>query len=423
MATLRTTQTQTQKQKISQTMRSWLPLLQASLDSLNETLEPFKESNPLLEISQGNERVDGEKFKKKNFFAQVAQNSVSDKIEALSIGQKTLYETLQEQINPPLFPTPKSQAIAYRIIEYISNEGYFEYEDDVLDGLECSLNELQKIRSRFAHLEPIGVGAKDFKEAFLFQLDSAEDISDECYKLAKKLIEDFSNIQKYSSYEHFTEAMSIIKHFRIPPAIDFMDSSTPVIPDIFVYEDEKGINVSLNDEFYPHINIDTEGMDKKEEYVASKIREGKELIEALELRKATLYKIGLNIVENQYDFFTNGALKPMRLKDLAVIMDRNPSTISRAIAGKYLSCDRGVFALKDFFTTALDEEVSNSSIKDYIEQTISYENRLKPLSDAKLLKMVENKFDIQLSRRTITKYRKQLNIASSSERKKLYTLQ
>ncbi len=422
MATLRTSQIQSQKQKISQTMRSWLPLLQASLDNLNEALEPFKESNPLLDIKQGHERVQESKFAKKNFFTQVTQNSVTEQIEALSIGKKTLYENLFEQINPPLFPTPKSQKIAYKIIEYINNEGYFEYEDEILDELDCSLNELEKVRLRFAYLEPVGVGANDFKEAFLFQLENTQ-IDEKSYKLAKELIEDFSNIQDYSKKTNFAKAISIIKHFKLPPAIDYLETSAPIIPDIFIYEDGDGIKISLNDSYYPEISIDTEGLDEKQEFIASKIKEGKELIEALELRKATLYKIGLNIIENQYDFFKNGTLKPMRLKDLAVIMDRNPSTISRAISGKYLACDRGIFALKDFFTTALDDDVSNSSIKDYIEQTIAYENHQKPLSDAKLLKMIENKFNIQLSRRTITKYRKQLNIGSSSQRKKLYILQ
>lgn len=422
MATLRTSITQKQTQKLSQTMRSWLPLLQASLESLDETLEPFKKSNPLLEIRPANEKQSELKFKKKNFFTQATQNSVTDTIEALTLQKKSLYDVLLEQINPPLFPTCKSQNIAYKIIEYINNEGYFEYDKSILDELNCTKKEVEKIRARFSNLEPIGVGAVDFKEAFLFQLENSE-INDECFESAKILLNDFENIQNYTKLPYFTQAMEVIKHFRIPPAIDFLQDVAPIVPDIFVFEDNGSIQVRLNDAFYPEIILDVEGLDENEEYIAQKIKEGKDLVDALEMRKATLYKIGLSIVESQYDFFFGEALKPMRLKDLASQMDRNPSTISRAISGKYLACERGYIPLKDFFTTAIDEETSNSSIKEYLVENISYENHAKPLSDAKLLKMIENKFDITLSRRTITKYRKQLNIASSSERKKLYKLQ
>lgn len=422
MATLRTSLTQSNKQKLSQTMRSWLPLLQANLESLNETLEPFKQSNPLLEIRQANEIQNEPKFKKKNFFVQATQNSVTDTIEALTLDRKSLYDTLNEQINPPLFPTCKSQNIAYKIIECINSEGYFEYDKTILDELDCTKRDVEKVRARFAKLEPIGVGSVDFKEAFLFQLENS-DIDDECYKMAKELLNDFENIQTYTKYPNFTKAMEVIKHFRIPPAIDFLQNATPIIPDIFVFIDNGKIQVSLNDAYYPEITLDTAGLDENQEYVAQKIKEGKDLVDALEMRKATLYKIGLSIVESQYDYFYGEALKPMRLKDLAVQMDRNPSTISRAISGKYLACERGYIPLKDFFTTAIDEDTSNSSLKEYILENISYENHDKPLSDARLLKMVENKFNITMSRRTITKYRKQLNIASSSERKKLYKLQ
>lgn len=421
MATLRASLTQSPKQKLSHTMRSWLPILQADIEGLSEALEPFKETNPFLEIKAGSERSSAQ-FKKKNFFDLAVQNSTTETIEALSLEKESLYDMLFKQINPPLFPTKKSQNIAYKIIEYINKEGYFEFEKSILEELECTKSELEKIRARFSKLEPAGIGAKDFKEAFLFQLENIT-ISDECYKSAKKLISDFENIESKTKTPNFNEVMEIIKTFRIPPGIDFLEDAREIIPDFFVYEKDGNIQISINDDYYPEINLDVEGLNEEEEYIASKIKEGKELVDALEMRKATLYKIGLNIIEHQYDFFYGGEIKPMTLRSLATQMERNPSTISRAISGKYLSCKRGLFALKDFFTTAIDEETSNSTIKEYITENISYENHLKPLSDMKLLKMVENNFGIQLSRRTITKYRKQLNIAGSSERKRLYKLQ
>lgn len=419
---LRVNTTQTAKQKFSSTLRGWLPILQANLDTLTETLEPFVQENPLIHIRSGCE-VPEKKFEKKSFFQHASKASVSDTIEALTLYKKSLYEALFEQINPPLFPTEKSQNIAYEIIENINCEGYFEAQalHDIAHKLNVSMSEVEKIRQRFAYLEPLGIGAVDVKEAFLFQLQDLT-LENELYEVVENLIVHFEAIESMSKEPLFHEALSIIQRFRNPPAIDFLEDEREIIPDIFIYENDGAIEVRLNDAYYPEILIDTEGMDESHSFVSQKIKDAKDLIDALEMRKATLYKIGLMIVEYQYDFFFGKAIKPMKLKDLADDLGRNPSTISRAIAGKYLSCSRGVIALKQFFATALDEDISNSAIKDYMLELVKNESRIKPMSDLKLLEMIEEKFNIKMVRRTITKYRQQFNIASSSERKKLYML-
>lgn len=419
---LRVSGTQTTKQKFSSTLRSWLPILQSNLDTLVETLEPFVQENPLISVKSGCEKADA-KFEKKSFFSQIARDSVSSTIEALTIDRKSLFQTLHEQINPPLFPTLKSQNIAYEIIENINSEGYFDtsFIQEISIKLGVQEEEIEKIRQRFCYLDPLGIGAIDFKEAFLFQLIDVE-LDEKIYTLVEKLIINFENIESFSKDEDFHEALSVIKKFRNPPAIDFLEDEREVIPDIFVYDANGVIEIHLNDAYYPEVIIDTEGMDETNNFVAQKIKDAKDLIDALEMRKATLYKIGLMIVEYQYDFFFGKSIKPMKLKNLADDLGRNPSTISRAIAGKYLSCSRGVIPLKQFFATAVEEDISNSAIKEYMIELVKAENKLKPLSDIKILELIEEKFNIKMVRRTITKYRKQFNIASSSERKKLYTL-
>ncbi len=403
-------------------MRGWLPILQANLDSLSESLEPFVQENPFISIAHGSERED-KKFEKKSFFSTLSKNSVTSTIEALTLDKKSLFQTLHEQVNPPLFPTIKSQNIAYEIIENINSEGYFESEalPIIAQKLDVSVSEVEKIRQRFAYLEPIGVGAVGLKEAFLFQLGDM-DVEESLYPLVETLVFHFESIESYNKEPRFQEALSVIKKFRNPPAVDFLEDEKEVIPDIFVYQKEGSIEVHLNDDYYPEIIIDTEGVDESHAFVSQKIKDAKDLVDALEMRKATLYKIGLMIVEYQYDFFMGKSIKPMKLKDLADDLGRNPSTISRAIANKYLSCSRGVIPLKQFFAAALEEEISNSAIKEYMLELVKKENRLKPMSDLKLLELIEQKFEIKMVRRTITKYRQQFNIASSSERKKLYTL-
>jgi len=413
---------QNQKQKLSSTLRSWLPILQSDLDSLTEAIEPFVKANPFIQVRAGNEKPD-KKFEKKSFFSELSKNSVSETIEALTIDKKSLYETLNEQINPPLFPTKKSQDIAYEIIENINHEGYFDKNtiSDISKKLDVSDEQIEKIRQRFSYLEPLGIGAIDFKEAFLFQLDDI-DIDEELCRFVQKLIVEFEFIENYSKDDKFNDALKIIKKFRNPPAIDFLEDEVQVIPDIFVYDTKDTIEVALNDAYYPEIIIDTEGLDDGHSFVASKIKDAKDLVDALEMRKATLYKIGLMIIEYQYDFFFGKAIKPMKLKDLADDLQRNPSTISRAISGKYLSCSRGIIPLKQFFATAVEENISNSAIKEYMQELIKYEDHKKPLSDVKILTLIETKFSVKMVRRTITKYRKEFNIAGSSERKKLYSL-
>jgi len=410
------------KQKLSSTLRSWLPILQSNLESLQETLEPFAKENPFIQIKVGNEKTQ-KRFEKKSFFQQVAKNSVSDVIEALTIEKKSLYEVLYEQINPPLFPTPKSQKIAYDIIENLDNEGYIqkEYIKEIAQKFDYKVEEVEKIRKRFSNLTPSGVGAVDFKESFLFQLEEM-DVEDDLYIFITHVIENFESIEQYSKKNHFQEVLKVIKKFKNPPAVEYLEKQREIIPDIFIFNTSGTIEVKLNDAYYPDIILDTEGLDDKQEFVSKKIKDAKDLIDALEMRKATLYKIGLLIVEYQYNFFFGDAIAPMKLQDLANELKRNPSTISRAISNKYISCNRGVIPLKHFFATAVEEDISNSAIKDYMRELVKYENRKKPLSDIKILTQIEKKFGVKMVRRTITKYRQQFNIAGSSERKKLYTL-
>ena len=413
---LRQKQTLAPKIKLNQTLRSWLPILQSGLDELKETLEPFIKENPFATIEHKNlEKSE----KKRNFFEQVSRNSVSESIEALSIYKESLYEKLISQINPPLFPTQKSQDIAYKIIECLDDEGYFSYDDEIFAGF--NENEVERVRARFAYLEPCGVGAKDLKESFLFQLSEAE-ASEEIIECAKKIILNFENIEKLRKLKFYDDALKIIKKFKNPPAIEYLEEASQKVPDIFVLSTSSGISVQINDDYYPEILVDTEGLDEKEAFVSSRIKEASELIDALEMRKATLYKIGLMIVEYQYDYFLGGDIKPMKLKDLADELGRNPSTISRAIANKYLSSPRGTVALKNFFATGFDEETSNAAIKEFLLELIKNEDHKKPLSDLKIQELIQAKFNIQIVRRTITKYRKILNIGSSSQRKKIYQI-
>ena len=421
MAGLRQTQSVETKHKLSNTLRNWLPILHSSLSDLGEAMTPFVEANPVIEVKSGYE----EEFEKKiprKIISRAVSNSRTEQIEALTIIHKTLYDVLDEQIGAPLFPTPISEKVAHFVVENLDEFGYYEGNtEEFCQKNEIAIDFFEKTRLRFAYIDPVGIGAKDLAESFLFQLDNSE-ISDSAYTLAVDIIKDMQNIHNYSSRDNFSEVMHVISRFKNPPNIEYQEESAQVIPDLMIYfNDENQIEVKLNDAYYPTINIDT-SYGVEHEFVTQKIKEAKSLVDALDMRKATLYKVGLMIVEYQYEFFTGGQIMPLTLKTLADEFGHNPSTISRAIANKYIACDRGMLAMKEFFTTAIDEDVSNAAIKEFLIGLIKEESREKPLSDIKLLDLIQDKFKVKMVRRTIAKYRKQLNIAGSSERKKLYRL-
>ena len=412
------------KQKLSQTMRQWLPVLQADISTLKETLDELARENPFVEVLPGNEVRALSKPKKDR--EAYRKNAVTDEIEAMHSRGESFYDVLRKQIAPPLFLTQKSQRIAHAIIDHINPNGYFDVDIEKFAGqIGESVEDVEQVRKKFRYLEPAGVGATDLLESFLFQLDDYAPEDDEVYRCAKQIIEDFENIEKYQKHPKFKEAIRIIRKFHAPPAIEYQQEEVQIIPDIFIENINGQLKVRLNESYYPVIDFDLGDADTKFKFVREKIKNAKSMVDALEMRKGTLMKIALTIVDYQYDFFMGGAIKPMKLDDLAQELGHHHSTISRAIANKYISCDRGIFPIKSFFSTGLGEdgETSNAEIKEFIKEVIKNEDRKKPLSDNKIMEKVEERFGIRIGRRTVTKYRMQANIASSSERKKLYKLE
>ena len=421
MAALRQSQSVETKHKLSNTLRNWLPILHSSLSDLGEAMAPFVESNPVVEVESGYEENFEAKIPRK-IISRAVSNSRTEQIEALTIHKRSLYDVLEEQLQAPLFPTPISQEIAEFVVENFDENGFYEGDSEAFcEQKSISIEQFEKVRLRFAHVDPVGIGAKDLAECFLFQLEHSE-ISDGGYALAIEVIQNMQDIHSYAKDEYFSEVMHTLSGFKNPPNIEYQEESAQIVPDLMIYFDEnENIEVKLNDAYYPTINIDT-NYAVEHEFISKKIKEAKSLVDALDMRKATLYKVGLMIVGYQYDFFVGGEIMPLTLKTLADEFGHNPSTISRAIANKYIACDRGTLAMKEFFTTAIDEDVSNAAIKNFLIKLVKEESRLKPLSDMKLLALIEEKFKVKMVRRTIAKYRKQLNIAGSSERKKLYQL-
>jgi len=388
-----------QKQTLQLSLKTWLPLLQAPLQELDTLFKEYSYENPFLEVNSH--------FESSSFNRASYSGSEDDKrgfIENMSLYNESIYDKIDSQICAPLFPTPNSQKVAHEILFYINDEGYFEGDIERI-AIKCKVtNEFaESIRQRFRHIEPIGVGSCDLIESFMFQLGDLE-IDEELYKISEKVI-----------------VKETLKKFNNPPAVNYLSDQPYIIPDFFVEVDDD-ITIRINNDYYPDIVVNDPFKTKNED-IRAKLKEARDLVNLLELRKSTLYKIILIIVERQIGFFIGSELKPLTMSEVAKEIGFEESTISRAVANKYIKCVRGTFSLKSFFTNAVSKNLSSSEIKNYISSVIESESHEKPLTDQNLVEMVMQRYNVKMVRRTITKYRKLLDIPSSKERKKLYKVQ
>ena len=403
-----------QKQNLNLSLKLWLPMLQTSIQDLESYLTNLSYENPFLEVT-----------KSKDFYSNFTSNGTSGEfIESLAFYTKSLNDKISEQIeNETLFPTPNSQKVALEILCDIDENGYFDGDIEKI-AITCNVYKeyVESIRQRFARLEPSGVGALNLQESFLFQLDSFDKkIDDELYNFTKKIIKDIAHVDKYAGHHRFNDAQDIIKYFNNPPAIDYINDNVQVIPDFFV-EINEDIEIKINNDYYPDIKVKNPFITKNEN-IKEKLKEAKDLVNLLNLRKSTLYKIILIIVEKQISFFVGGELRPFSMQEIAAELGFAESTISRAVSNKYIECNLGIFPLKFFFSNAVDKDLSSSQIKSYIKSLVDYEDKEIPLTDEAILEFIETKFGLKMVRRTITKYRKILDIPSSKERKKLYKVE
>lgn len=407
-----------QKQTLQLSLKMWLPLLQAPLQELDTLFREKSYENPFLEV---NSHFESSNFTNSSLGGNPDSNDKRGFIENMSIYHESIYDKIQEQIDAPLFPTPNSQKVANEILFYINNEGYFEGNIEQI-AIKCNttVEFVESIRQRFSYLEPAGVGAKDIQESFLFQL-SQLDVSGELEKFTIKLIKNLKNMDKYCTHHLFEESKEIIKKFATPPAVDYLEEQPCVIPDFFV-EIGDDINIKINNSYYPDLVVQDPFKTKNTD-LKDKMKEARDLVNLLELRKSTLYKLILIIVEKQIGFFVGSELKPLTMDMVAQELGFEESTISRAVSNKYIKCERGTFPLKYFFTNAVSDGLSSSEVKNYIKNIVESEPTDNPYTDQDIVDMVMKRYNMEMVRRTITKYRKILDIPSSKERKKIYKMQ
>jgi RNA polymerase sigma-54 factor len=287
---------------------------------------------------------------------------------------------------------------------------------------------------------PPGVGARDLRECLLIQLQREGRERGIEYKIVSEHMEDlgkrrFPEIARRMgiSVEEVQEAANNIARLNPRPGQVFAAApQNYVLPDVTVEKVDGDYQIILNNEQIPHLRIsntykdiiaqDTNGSEVKD-YIRDKIRSGKFLIRSIHQRQQTISNIAHQIVSRQRDFFEHGPshLKPMTMGEIADAVGVHETTVSRAVSGKYMATPQGIFEMKYFFTpgyqTSTGESMSNTSVKEAILDLVKHEDGNAPLSDQEIVEILSQR-GIPIARRTVAKYRTELNILPSHMRRK-----
>lgn len=328
------------------------------------------------------------------------------------------------------------------IIENIDDNGYLQMKnEEAMMIFNRSHDEIEQLVRLIQTFDPPGVGARNIKECLLIQMyqqgfeesleellvtDHLEELSEKKFvQIAKKIGETAERIQQAYDY---------IKTLEPKPGRSFSSTRDVryVIPDVYVEKVKDEYVVTVNESASPRLQIN--GFYKSmmsqfnkdtltNEYLSKNLQSALRIIKSIEQRRNTIYRVCKAIIEYQVDFFEKGMLylRPLNLKDIADEIEVHESTVSRAVNGKYMQCPNGLFEIKYFFQSgvkgASGEGVSSESVKSVMKEMIDKEDSKKPLSDQFIADELV-KAGINISRRTVAKYRDELNIPPSSKRKR-----
>jgi len=357
----------------------------------------------------------------------------------------SLTDHLLEQINLLQFNDLEHE-IAEQIIFNIDDVGYLSCDLEIIAAnVSSTVDKVEEVLKEIQHLEPIGIGSRNLQECLLIQLEDVVEENPEAtiaYDIVEKYFDDFANkrfskIEQKGGYskDQLREAQQIIERLNPKPGEGLIDPETNyIVPDLIVERIDDEFVISLNDGNIPKLQLSNyylslyqkgkkTGDKETRDFLKKKIDSARWFINSIHQRRTTMLRVMQAIVSRQYDFFDKGKehLKPMILKDIAEDVDMDISTISRVTNGKYVQTERGVFELKYFFTESIktdNGEVSNRVIKDRIKEIVDEENKQSPLSDSKIAKKLQEE-DYNIARRTVAKYREQMNIPVARLRREL----
>jgi len=351
----------------------------------------------------------------------------------------SLAEMLLEQVRGSDLPE-EHQPVADVLIGNIDDYGYLKASvEEIAASTGIPTGTILDVLKVIQSFDPPGVGARDLRECLMLQLEREgqqetleyQIVRDHMEALGKRRIPEISRGTD-RTVEEVQDALARIARLEPRPGRAFLpDNDQYVLPEVFVHRSGGEFVVTTNNEHIPHLRISNvykdlmaQGQNTAEvkNYIREKIRAGKFLIKSLHQRQTTIANIAKEIVKRQREFLEKGVayLKPLTMVQVAEVVGVHETTVSRAVSGKYMETPQGVFEMKYFFTaglqTASGDGVSNTSVKDMIADIFKAEDASKPLSDQEVVKMLKEK-GIVIARRTVAKYRTELNILPSNLRK------
>ncbi len=365
----------------------------------------------------------------------------SSNLEAFCASKPTLESHLMWQLHLSNM-SEEEVSIGEVIIKHINPSGYLDCEiEEIANICKKDPKEVERVLKKIQQFDPIGVGSRNLKECLIAQLKFFDKLDPHIEEIIDKYLPYLEN-KKYNQLaeklnlplEKILEYVEIIKNLNPKPGNNFSEGETFYIsPDAYVFKYEDEFVIVLNDDGFSNIKINEYYVEllqkdevKDKEYIEAKFKDALWLIKSIHQRQRTLYRVIESIVKFQRDFFEKGIthLKPLVLRDVAEDIGVHESTVSRLTTNKYISTPHGIFELKFFFNSGLNTknggEVSAETVKYHIKQLISEEDPKKPLSDKQISDILKEKFEINIARRTVAKYREALGIPSSSKRKKFF---
>ena len=341
--------------------------------------------------------------------------------------------------------SPRTKEIAQFIIGNIDEDGYLRASnDEIMTSGGYTAEEVELAVAAVQSLDPIGAGARDLRECLLLQLRFLEIDA----PLVEVIIRDhweefmqrkFAPLAKTLGIDMKTleGIVELIKHLDPKPGRKYSNERAIYVePDVHVHKVGDEYVIVLNEDGMPKLRINSgyrsmlNSMDSKSDgetvnYIKDKIRSAVWLIKSLDQRQRTIYKVAESIVKHQREFLEKGIdyLRPLVLRDVADDIQMHESTVSRVVSNKYVHTPRGLFLMKYFFHSGIDsdtgEDISSLTVKKKIQGFIENEDPRKPLSDSKIMKILNDE-GINIARRTVAKYRDELNIPSSTDRKQIF---
>lgn len=430
-----------------------------------EKIEDVNTDEEIPEATAGEEDIDIKDYLQDEDYSGYKMQGDGDEGEERDMPMpmtSSLHEQLIAQLDF-LGLNEKEYAIGKQLVGSIESDGYIRRDLEAIandlafsQGIDTTVDEVKAVLKKIQTFDPPGIAARDLQECLLLQLDRMDNGHDIDVAVAKKIISEcfeeftkkhYQKIQKKLDTEDedfVRDAMELIIKLNPKPgggSGTTVAKNQFIIPDFILTNTNGKLDLTLNSRNAPELRISRsytdmfkayDRSDKKDKklkdavsFVKQKLDSAKWFIDAIKQRQHTLLRTMKAIIDFQYDFFLEGdetKLKPMILKDIATMINMDISTVSRVASSKAIQTDFGIFPLKHFFSEGIStdsgEEVSSREVKQIIKDIIDAEDKDKPLSDDKLEKILNDK-GYNIARRTVAKYREQLNIPVARLRKEM----